>query len=626
MNENLPGPSGLQKHNDSIENSSADEIEQRQKVNKNPKPQVMAIEVCNQGLGVKSKRARVEKKQKSVQRNPCKSCQNKCATKLSESQRQEVFDFYWKLPHTQQIDWILSCVDRVPIKRRRSKEIEKKTETRKYFINFEGKRIQVCMQFLLKTLNISSRVVTYALEKTTVLNTSETDKRGAAATFNATSADLKEAVCTFIESLPRVPSHYCRSRTNRTYLPTECFSISNLYRKFKEIQVEQGINFVSEKIFRGIFKTYNIGIHVPKKDKCTFCESYKDRELDETQKVKVTKHSQQKETSHKLFMEDQEKAKSSPSFVCASFDLQKVLNVPHTQSMLFYYSRKYSFYNETIYESGTHNAYAFVWGEVDGMRGANEICTILNQYLKIVDERKTVTSISLYCDSCPGQNKNRQIITMIFLFIQKQAKHINEIKLTFLLPGHTYMPVDSVHATIERFVKKRTIWTPSEWVTLISNARINPKPYEVVVLTYKDFRDWKKEALKYFPTQGVKTKEQTNFKITESNILIFSKSSPEIKYLQFQTPSPSYTLDFCRTRNQVKCLEKFNEPDILYSSKLAISGPKRKDLESLLKRKFIPERYIEEYEDIIKNTFGEKEDELAETDEEDDLSDNQNDN
>ena len=33
-----------------------------------------------------------------------------------------------------------------------------------------------------------------------------------------------------------------------------------------------------------------------------------------------------------------------------------------------------------------------------------------------------------------------------------------EVKIIFLLPDHTYMPVDAVHATIERFVKKKKLF------------------------------------------------------------------------------------------------------------------------------------------------------------------------
>lgn len=571
-----------------------------------------------------------KKKKKVMQPSPCKTgCQNKCNIKFSDPERQEIFDFYWDLPYTQRKDWLLSCIERISVKRRRSQLPEKKSETRKYFINFKKKKIDVCRQFLLKTLDISSQVITHALQQSSLLNTSSKDNRGSVSTANGIFVELKAAICSFIESLPNVPSHYCRSRTNRTYLPSEFHSISNIFRLYKTKQEEIGKDSVSEISFRRIFKTFNIGIHVPKKDKCSFCESHKiggEKQIDEESYLR---HLQQKEHSKKLFLEDQERAKATSSFICASFDLQKVLNVPHTQSMLFYYSRKYSFYNETIYESGTQTAYNFLWGEIDGMRGANEICSILNKYLNTVDERNTIKSVSLYCDSCPGQNKNRQMISMIYLFLKCQARNINEVKLTFLVPGHTYMPVDSVHANIERFVKKRNIWTPSEWTTMIMNSRVNPKPYEVVPLAYNDFYNWKTESTVLFPTQTIKNKLGNKFKLSEANIFLFSKSCHDIDYYQFESVDSEIvlqTLEVRRTRNQLKYLEEFKNPELLYTTKLPLSVPKKNDLQNLLNKQLIPQRYIEEYNEIL-NTNGGKEDELPETDVEDtniNVSDNEN--
>ncbi|KAF0703430.1 Uncharacterized protein FWK35_00033649, partial [Aphis craccivora] len=106
----------------------------------------------------------------------------------------------------------------------------------------------------------------------------------------------------------------------------------------------------------------------------------------------------------------------------------KVLSSPLGQNMNLYYSKKFSSYNCTIYESGTQNFYAYLWGEINGKRGCNEIVTY------------------------------------------------------------------SVHASIERFVKDKTVRASSEWATLIRNARINPKPIEVKQLAYLDFYDWKYEA------------------------------------------------------------------------------------------------------------------------------------
>lgn len=57
--------------------------------------------------------------------------------------------------------------------------------------------------------------------------------------------------------------------------------------------------------------------------------------------------------SSKIFHEaEQKKSKESSdgdrSFLCTSFDLQKVLNTPHGKSTTLYYSRKYFMYNETF--------------------------------------------------------------------------------------------------------------------------------------------------------------------------------------------------------------------------------------------------------------------------------------
>lgn len=130
--------------------------------------------------------------------------------------------------------------------------------------------------------------------------------------------------------------------------------------------------------------------------------------------------------------------------------------------MNLYYSRKYSFHNCTLYESGSQNAFSYLWGEMDGQRGSNEIVTSIYKYLNKVDIKNKITSIALYIDSCTGQNKNRAMIHMIYYGLKNKFNSLNEIKISFLISGHTYMPVDSIHVTIERFVKDKSVWAPSE--------------------------------------------------------------------------------------------------------------------------------------------------------------------
>lgn len=90
---------------------------------------------------------------------------------------------------------------------------------------------------------------------------------------------------------------------------------------------------------------------------------------------KHTIHLQLKENIKQNFLMEQEKAKIDSSLIVASFDLQKVLNGPSGDSMLLGYYRKFASYNFTIYETQTKKGVCFLWGQHNGKRGANEICS-----------------------------------------------------------------------------------------------------------------------------------------------------------------------------------------------------------------------------------------------------------
>lgn len=143
-------------------------------------------------------------------------------------------------------------------------------------------------------------------------------------------------------------------------------------------------------------------------------------------------------------------------------------------------------YNLTFYESQTQNGFCYLWGECDAKKGSNEVATCITKYLKAVD-RRGKKNVLLYCDSFCGQNK--VALTAIHHFLIT-SENIQVIQISFLLPGHSYMPVDSMHAVIEREVKRLIMWSPSQWPTYIEAARKKPSPYKVETLEYSDILDW----------------------------------------------------------------------------------------------------------------------------------------
>lgn len=210
-----------------------------------------------------------------------------------------------------------------------------------------------------------------------------------------------------------------------------------------------------------------------------------------------------------------------------SFDLQSAQS-PYSDNMNLYYSRKYSTYKCTVYESGNRNSYCYLWGEIDGLRGSNERVTCIFKYLTALNEQNKFVSVALYCDFCAGQNKKRAMMTMIEYGLMNVWTKIKKIKITYLLPGHTYMPVDSVHSVIERCIKKKTISGPSEWPTIIRNARIYPKPYIVINLKLIDFLDWKILAAQWYSPQLKYNERKQKIQISKVKSFIITKIMNEL--------------------------------------------------------------------------------------------------
>ncbi|CAH2207525.1 jg25000 [Pararge aegeria aegeria] len=87
------------------------------------------------------------------------------------------------------------------------------------------------------------------------------------------------------------------------------------------------------------------------KDKCPKCTQYENNEsFDEEEK---RKHLIDKEESAERFKAHRSIHNKDNSVLCASFDLQNVLNTPHGENMMLYYSRKVAVYNLT--GSATHS-------------------------------------------------------------------------------------------------------------------------------------------------------------------------------------------------------------------------------------------------------------------------------
>ncbi|CAI6374065.1 unnamed protein product [Macrosiphum euphorbiae] len=485
----------------------------------------------------------------------------------------------------------------------------------------------VCRRFLLNTLDISEKVLRYTRDNKVDLHTSKPDSRGNIGSRTPTNKTPHEKMIhleEFINMLPAVPSHYCRSSTSKKYISSDFNSLNHVYRFYVEHCNMKNITPVSNAVFKNKWNTeYNIGIHAPKKDKCAFCEGYKNKDTKtEEDTLHYTQNIEEKIFTTEVFKKDQEKSGQN-GFLCCSFDLQKVLNTPWGNSMLLFYSRKLAYYNLSIYESKTKNGYCYLWSEVDGQRGSNEISSILFKYLKSIDMKGNVYEIAFYCDNCPGQNKNHNMLSMLRHFLLKYAENIKIITINYLLAGHSYMPVDSIHACIDKNIKKKTIWAPSEWPTVIRNSRSNIGPYETIILNYSDFLNWNDICNATFNKTKLKDTMNCDVKFKSIRKVKFSKDNLEELNISYTFKPGENGEDDYKTVNlhtNARLRSTCNTNPVLkpqYKEKLPVTAAKYKDLRNLCLKKIIPEVYHSEYFSIpFKPSVL---DVLPETDDEDEI-------
>lgn len=74
--------------------------------------------------------------------------------------------------------------------------------------------------------------------------------------------------------------------------------------------------------------------------------------------------------------------------------------------------------------------------------------------------------ICIMSDSCSGQNRNRNVSSMLMYAVQ--TLNIHTIEHCFFEPGHSYMECDTVHGHITLAAKRKEIFVPNDWYETIS--------------------------------------------------------------------------------------------------------------------------------------------------------------
>lgn len=446
-----------------------------------------------------------------------------------------------------------------------------------------------------RTLSISFNFVYTAIQKSENGNGFiELDQRGRHTNHPKTvDDDMVRSVIDHVEAFAPVPSHYTRQNSSKKYLEGS-LSFPKMYKLYREWfdANEYASKVTSVRQYRDIINKYlNIGFHKPKKDVCEQCHIYENNnQITQTDKEKHEEHLREKEKARKMKMEDKDSALQNNEILTAAFDLQKCLNVPHGNVSTFYYKRKLSLYNFTVFNLGSRKGYCFSWHQQTARRGANEIASCVYKFI----EETVVEGIKDYrfwSDNCGGQNRNRIVFLMYML---ASSKFNIDISHRFLVVSHTPNEGDSMHALIERQTKDKLLYTPDQWYTAFRFAKSDENPYNVVEVSQELIKDFKSQIKSM--SNWITTNDGSRMPWNKVTEIVVKASHPFKIFYKTSYRDDDYQWIDCLkkakvTRNRKETHINIDNIPLAYDAPIPIDKNKHKDLMDLCMTLVIPREY-----------------------------------
>lgn len=130
-----------------------------------------------------------------------------------------------------------------------------------------------------------------------------------------------------------------------------------------------------------------------------------------------------------------------------------------------------------MFNPQTKDEFCYLWIETEGDLSANEFASILTHFIESqLPLCNNGNKITIFSDGCNYQNRSA---TKSYALLHLALKHYITIQSKYLEKGHTQMECDSMHATIERYLKHREIHVLADYIDAFKNAKQN-RPYNVM--------------------------------------------------------------------------------------------------------------------------------------------------
>ena len=396
---------------------------------------IHSVERDNKVLKNRCKHGSKEKKQERSFR----------CSEVSDDHRMSIFKYFWDLREWSARKCVIKSMTdtRGAVRRRnaaaRSSKKHQKNEMHDCFLTTaDGRKVRVCKQMFLSTYGIGvdqfRRWTSREVQKKRKPRPTQYDE------------SRKKDVEDWLATLPKVPSHYCRSSTSYTYVENTFLSKSNMHKEYCRFLISQDESKkpVSRPVFVKILKKLKIAIHKPRKDQCDVCYGFKNGNISQDE---FDEHWLRKNESSAA--KKQAKAEASDETVVVHMDLQSVLLSPRLRASAAYYKLKLQIHNFTVYRINDSNVQLFVWHEGEGGVSSNEFVSCIVSYISSLPA--TVTKIIIISDGCCYQNRNKSLSSSLSDIAMQRNITIEQI---ILEKGHTMNAADSVHSTLEQVLTR----------------------------------------------------------------------------------------------------------------------------------------------------------------------------
>lgn len=286
----------------------------------------------------------------------------------------------------------------------------------------------------------------------------------------------------FLNSIPKLPSHYCRKESAKLYIEPTCRTLTDLYNTYKDYCCQNEKSRLCRFTFQKLFEEKKLSLYTLKKDMCDVCTGHRVGNISTSD---YEEHVKRKNRARQEKETDKKKAMSG-EFILLSMNLEAVKVCPYLTASALYFKTKLTCHNFTVYDLVSHQATCYWFDETSADLSASTFVSFVSDYLERYCFPKGLP-IVIYSDGCTYQNRNNFMANAL---LNLSVVHNVTIIQKYLEPGHTQMECDSVHSAIERKLKNREIHLPSDYISVTKEARRNPAPYEAIQVAYNFIKDY----------------------------------------------------------------------------------------------------------------------------------------